>query len=134
MPYLLTYFQIMNIITMGSLTSINLPHGWRFACYALAGCANGLSGIIMAWAHEICTSNNEERAFVIGSMNEMAYVLQAWLPLIVWQQVDAPHYQKGFITVTFLAFLMIVTGLVTKFLHRRELARLKVANLEYQEE
>jgi len=116
---------------MGSLISVNLPHGWRFASYALGGCANGLSGIIMAWAHEICTHNNEERAFVIGSMNEMAYVLQAWLPLIVWQQVDSPHYQKGFITVTFLAILMIATGLVTKYLHKRELARADVSSLGY---
>src|SRR5436305_2161 len=35
-----------------------------------------------SWAHEICASDNEERAIVVGSMNEMAYVLQAWLPLI----------------------------------------------------
>jgi len=121
----------MNIITVGSLISVDLPLGWRYACYSLVGCSYGLSGIIMAWAHEICTHNNEERAFVIGSMNEMAYVLQAWLPLIVWQQVDAPHYQKGFITVTFLAFLMIATGLVTKFLHKRELAKLDVSSLGY---
>lgn len=54
-------------------------------------------------------------------MNEMAYVLQAWLPLIVWQQVDAPQYRKGFITVTVLSVLLIITGLITKALHRREI-------------
>jgi ACS family pantothenate transporter-like MFS transporter len=114
----------MNIITMGTLISKNLPLGWRFTAYTLAGCSGGLSGIIMAWAHEICTRNNEERAFVIGSMNEMAYVLQAWLPLLVWKQTDAPHYQKGFATVTVLAVLMIATAVGTKVLHLRELKRL----------
>lgn len=74
----------------------------------------------MAWAHEICTSDNEERAIVVGSMNEMAYVLQAWLPLIVWQQVDAPEYQKGYITVTFLSAALIATAFVIRGLQKRE--------------
>lgn len=56
-------------------------------------------------------------------MNEMAYVLQAWLPLIVWQQVDAPEYRKGFITVTFLSVALIGVGIATKKLHRRQIAR-----------
>jgi hypothetical protein len=34
---------------------------------------------------------------VVGSMNEMAYVFQAWLPQVVWRQVEAPGYRKGFV-------------------------------------
>jgi MFS transporter, ACS family, pantothenate transporter len=56
-------------------------------------------------------------------MNEMAYVLQAWLPLLVWQQVEAPEYRKGFITVTFLSGALIATALVIRVLHARELAQ-----------
>lgn len=76
-----------------------------------------------SWAHEICTNDNEERAIVIATMNEMAYVLQAWLPLIVWQQVDAPEYRKGYITVSCLSFMLIVTALTIRVLHARELAQ-----------
>ena len=75
------------------------------------------------WAHEICADDNEERAIVVASMNEMAYVLQAWLPLIVWQQIDAPEYRKGFITITFLSAALIVVGIATKVLHKRQIAR-----------
>lgn len=75
------------------------------------------------WAHEICADDNEERALVIGSMNEMAYVLQAWLPLIVWQQVDAPKYQKGYITVTCLSVMLIATAFAVRYLHRRQIAQ-----------
>jgi ACS family pantothenate transporter-like MFS transporter len=56
-------------------------------------------------------------------MNEFAYVIQAWLPLIVWQQVDAPEYRKGYITITFLSAALIATALVTRLLHARELAK-----------
>jgi hypothetical protein len=73
-----------------------------------------------SWAHEICSDDNEERAIVVGSMNEMAYVLQAWLPLIVWQQVEAPRYQNGYITVTFLSATLIATAFVAKYLHKRQ--------------
>jgi ACS family pantothenate transporter-like MFS transporter len=56
-------------------------------------------------------------------MNEMAYVIQAWLPLVMWQQVDAPQYHKGFVGGAVLSGLLIVTALVVRFLHNRELAQ-----------
>lgn len=86
----------------------------------MAGGGYGLSGLCFAWAHEICSDDNEERALVTGSMNEMAYVFQAWLPLVVWKQVEAPEYRKGYITVTFLAALMIATAMLTRYLHKRQ--------------
>lgn len=58
-------------------------------------------------------------------MNEMAYVLQAWLPLIIWQQVEAPNYRKGFVTITFLSAALIVTAITIRILHARELAQEK---------
>lgn len=86
---------VMNIIVYVSLAIWDISTGWKWACFILAGCGGGLSGLCFAWAHELCSEDNEERAIVVATMNEMAYVLQAWLPLIVWQQVDAPEYRKG---------------------------------------
>jgi hypothetical protein len=73
-----------------------------------------------SWAHEICADDNEERAITVGSMNELAYVFQAWLPLIVWQQVDAPKYRKGYITVTILSAILIISCFVIRHLEKRE--------------
>ncbi|KAI9713230.1 MAG: hypothetical protein M1820_001216 [Bogoriella megaspora] len=117
---------IMNIICYVSLAIWTIPNGWRWTCYILSGTGYGLSGLCMAWAHEICTSDNEERAIVVGSMNEMAYVLQAWLPLIVWQQIDAPEYQKGFITISVLSVVLIGTSFVIRALEKRDGDRLEV--------
>ncbi|KAF2735739.1 MFS general substrate transporter [Polyplosphaeria fusca] len=114
---------LMNIVVYVSLSIWDIPEGWRWACFILSGCGGGLSGLCMAWAHEICTYDNEERAIVVASMNEFAYVLQAWLPLIVWQQVEAPQYQKGFITISCLSFSLIVTALTIRVLHAREIAK-----------
>ena len=111
---------VMNIICYVSLAIWTIPTGWHWACYIMMGSGFGLSGLCMAWAHEICADDNEERALVIATMNEMAYVLQAWLPLIVWQQVDAPQYQKGFITITCLSILMIGTAFAVRHLQKKE--------------
>jgi MFS transporter, ACS family, pantothenate transporter len=69
-----------------------------------------VSPTVRSWGHEICNDDNEEMAIVIASMNEMAYVLQAWLPLILWQQVDAPQYQKGFSSASCLSVVLIITA------------------------
>ncbi|OQD91122.1 hypothetical protein PENANT_c001G09889 [Penicillium antarcticum] len=110
----------INIISYISLAVWDIPTGWKWTCYIISGAGYGLSGLLMAWAHEICSEDNEERSLVIGSMNEMAYVFQAWLPLVVWQQVDAPQYRKGFIAITVLSVLLIGTTLLIRNLHRRE--------------
>jgi hypothetical protein len=101
--------------------SPHCPHGtpkYQHARFQVS--SSNMVDIDNSWAHEICSEDNEERSLVIGSMNEMAYVFQAWLPLVVWQQVDAPEYRKGFIAVTVLSVLLIVTTFVIRFLHQKE--------------
>ncbi|KAJ9629546.1 hypothetical protein H2203_001920 [Taxawa tesnikishii (nom. ined.)] len=115
-----------------SSTSFAMPL-WLFEIFLMVGGGPAISCLVAvtasqvsawrSWAHEICADDNEERAIVIATMNEMAYVLQAWLPLIVWQQVDAPQYQKGFITISCLSVLLIITAFVTRYLHKRQLYR-----------
>lgn len=115
-----------------SLAIWDIPIKWKWACYILSGFGGGLSGLCFAWAHEICTHDNEERAIVVATMNEMAYVIQAWLPLIVWKQVEAPRYHKGFITVACLSVMLIITAIATRVLHARELAqREKAPSLDH---
>ncbi|KAL4950731.1 major facilitator superfamily domain-containing protein [Aspergillus filifer] len=111
---------VANIICYASLAVWDIPTGWKWFCYIACGAGFGLSGLCMSWAHEICSGDNEERALVIGSMNEMAYVFQAWLPQVVWQQVDAPKYRKGFITGTVMSVILIFTTFATRALQHWE--------------
>lgn len=113
----------MNIVCYSSLAIWDIPVSWKWACYILAGFGGGLSGIIFAWTAEICADDREERALVSATINEMAYVVQTWLPLIVWQQVDAPEYHKGFITASCISATLIISTLVTRKLQKREIAR-----------
>ncbi|OQE20131.1 hypothetical protein PENFLA_c017G06053 [Penicillium flavigenum] len=124
----------VNIISYVSLAVWDIPMGWKWTCYIISGAGYGLSGLLMAWAHEICSEDNEERSLVIGSMNEMAYVFQAWLPLVVWQQVDAPEYRKGFIAVTVLSVSLIISTFGVRFLHKREKLRKGIQSREAETE
>ncbi|ETI29232.1 hypothetical protein G647_01685 [Cladophialophora carrionii CBS 160.54] len=105
-----------NIMCYSSLWHWNIPEGWRWACYALSGVGSSVAGLIMSWAHEICSSDNEERAIVTGSMNQMAYVFQMWLPLVAWKQTTAPQYTSGFATITFFNVCMIFFALLALYL------------------
>ncbi|KAL5113394.1 hypothetical protein ACEQ8H_008738 [Pleosporales sp. CAS-2024a] len=90
----LIFGGLINMLSSTSLAIWNIPMPWKWACYILSGFGGGLSGICMALG---CRCS-------------------------VWQQVDAPQYPKGFITVTLLSLALIVTALITRVLHGRELA------------
>ncbi|KJZ75433.1 hypothetical protein HIM_05129 [Hirsutella minnesotensis 3608] len=111
---------LMIVIVNTSLAIWNIPTAWKWACFILAGCSSGISGLIYAWAQEICARDNEERALVAASMNEMAYMVQAWLPLLIWQQVEAPEYPKGYRASIGIAIAMMATTMGIRYLHRRE--------------
>ncbi|RSL48029.1 hypothetical protein CEP54_013120 [Fusarium duplospermum] len=111
---------LVKIIAYAGLTVWNVPNSFTWACFMLCGFGGGISGLTFAWAHEICSDDNEERALVTGAMNEMAYVFQAWLPLVIWQQVEAPVYPKGYPTMVAMAVALIATAFAIRFLHKKE--------------
>ncbi|KAF5023037.1 hypothetical protein F66182_4921 [Fusarium sp. NRRL 66182] len=117
----------MLTVLYASLAAWDIPDGWKWACFILIGLGGGISGLTFAWAHEICKDDNEERALVVGSMNEIAYVFQAWLPLVIWKTTEAPQYPKGYSTMMAFAVLMAGTAVIIRFLHRNELVAKKAA-------
>lgn len=118
----IVYSGANNFVINVSMAIWNIPDGWKWACFILQGFGGGISGLIMAWTHEICSDDNEERALVVGTMNEMAYVFQAWLPNVIWQETSAPEFHKGFMTMIFVAVALIVTSFVVRHMHHKERA------------
>ncbi|KAK3356643.1 major facilitator superfamily domain-containing protein [Lasiosphaeria hispida] len=120
---ILFFGAVVNVITFASLAGWDIPEGWKWACYYLAGQHVGLSGIAFTWANEICSGDTEERAIVLATMNTMVMVVASWLPLIVWQQVEAPQYRKGFITATSMGAVCLIIIPLIKILQDREIAK-----------
>ena len=116
----IVFSGVVKIVAYTGLTVWDIPSAFKWACFLLCGFGGGISGLTFAWAHEICSDDNEERAIVTGSMNEMAYVVQAWLPLLIWQQVEAPRYPKGYPSMVGLSVALIWIAFVIRYLHKRE--------------
>ncbi|KEZ41669.1 Major facilitator superfamily transporter [Scedosporium apiospermum] len=116
----IVFSGVVKIVAYTGLTVWDIPSAFKWACFLLCGFGGGISGLTFAWAHEICSDDNEERAIVTGSMNEMAYVVQAWLPLLIWQQVEAPRYAKGYPSMVGLSVALIWIAFVIRYLHKRE--------------
>ena len=122
----IVFSALVLIVAHSSLAAWDIPLGWHWTCYFLVGFGGGISGLCFAWAHEICKDDVVERALVTGSMNEMAYVVQAWLPLLVWKQVEAPKYRKGTTTMVGLNVALILTAFTIRYLHKKELREKKL--------
>jgi Na+/melibiose symporter-like transporter len=60
-------------------------------------------------------------------MNQFGNVVSAWLPLIVFQQIHAPRYYKGWVTLCCINSALIISTLVTWTLQKRENAKRAVA-------
>ncbi|KAL2826748.1 pantothenate transporter [Aspergillus pseudoustus] len=104
----LLFGGIVDLVCTIPLSIWNISAAWKWTSFILWGAGYGLSGICLSWAQEICSDDNEERALVVATMNTMSHVLQAWLPQIVWQQVDAPQYRSGYISSAAMAVALIV--------------------------
>jgi ACS family pantothenate transporter-like MFS transporter len=58
----------------------------------------------VSWANEICSSDAEERAIVLGVMNASGYAFNAWLPFLTYPVTQAPRFKRGF-TYSIFAFV-----------------------------
>lgn len=119
----IVFSGLVKIVAYVSLTVWKVPTGLIWASFLLCGFGGGISGLTFAWAHEICSDDNEERALVTGTMNGMAYVFQAWLPLVIWKQVEAPSYPKGYPTMVALSVALIGNAFVLRWLHKRQIKK-----------
>ncbi|KAF9875071.1 major facilitator superfamily transporter [Colletotrichum karsti] len=118
--------SIMSISTfLGGFAALllaiwNIPVGLKWFAFLLQRASVPYGPLSMSWANEICGSDAEERAIVIGIMNSLGYAFNAWVPLLTYPQVDAPKFRKGFIFST-CAFVgqAIITGTVA-YLFKKE--------------
>ncbi|KAF8903224.1 MFS general substrate transporter [Mucidula mucida] len=99
--------------------------GRRWALYYMTATQGGLSGIILGWANELTGNDNEKRAFVVACCNTFAYTVQAWLPIVIFPQVEQPRVLRGNITTACISVGMISFAVLTATLQYRDTRRAK---------
>ncbi|KAM5539259.1 hypothetical protein V8D89_007132 [Ganoderma adspersum] len=116
-----TWAMITNIVLASTPLYEHITRRWVFYYFTLV--QGGLSGLILAWANELTGNDNEKRAFVVASCNMFAYVVQAWLPILIFPQVEQPRVFKGNVTTAGINFGMMCFAMLTLYLSKRDQRR-----------
>ncbi|KAI0253642.1 MFS general substrate transporter [Lactifluus subvellereus] len=131
-----TWSIITYVVLAATPVYTHIARRWTF--YYFTGCMGGLPGWIMAWVNELNSHDNEKRAFVIASCNMWSYVVQAWLPIVIFPQVEQPRAHtmrycgvlKGNIATACINFAMIVMAMITLYFERRDQHRAELGGGE----
>ncbi|KAI5476501.1 pantothenate transporter liz1 [Pseudohyphozyma bogoriensis] len=93
-----------------------------------------MTPVFFTWINEICHENAEERAFMCGAANALFYMVNTWLPILLFPQVTAPTYPKGFKTTFAFAVASIPMILGVRWMQNRQEAIIKARGGHYHEE
>ncbi|QGI69866.1 hypothetical protein CEK26_002198 [Fusarium fujikuroi] len=80
----------------------------RKVVYWLSKIGHGAGPLILSWINEICSADTEKRALIVAIANDLAYVVQAVVPVFMWKTTDFPAARKGYTYSTILQVLLIL--------------------------
>ncbi|KAF5569534.1 transporter [Fusarium phyllophilum] len=80
----------------------------RKVVYWLSNIGHGAGPLILSWINEICSADTEKRALIVAIANDLAYVVQAVVPMFMWRTTDFPAARKGYTYSTILQVLLIL--------------------------
>ncbi|VDC07710.1 unnamed protein product [Peniophora sp. CBMAI 1063] len=126
-----TWSMITYAVLASTPVYTHITRRWVF--YYFSQVQGGLSGLILAWANELTGDDNEKRSFVVASCNMWAYVFQAWLPIVIFPQVEQPVVHKGNVATACINAGMMSFAMLTLFMQKRE-ERRKAKEPEHLEE
>ncbi|KAH7879195.1 MFS general substrate transporter [Lentinula edodes] len=125
-PMILSGTWSMIICILLAVTPLYTHIARRWALYYMTTVPAGMSGLILAWANELTGADSEKRSFVVASCNMWAYVMQAWLPIVLFPQVEQPRVLKGNIATAGINFGMMFFAFLTYLLQRRDAHRQRI--------
>jgi MFS family permease len=129
-PYFL--FVMFGFVVFGCalLTAWDISIGLHwFAYFAISIPLSCGQPMIFSWLNGMLAYDDMKRNFVVVCTNTLAYVTGAWVPILTFNQNEAPKFHKGFPYTLFLsAFGFFLTGL-TLFLTSRDKKREQSLNV-----
>jgi ACS family pantothenate transporter-like MFS transporter len=74
----------------------DISFGAKYFAWFLTFAPVGTGALLFAWGNELCGQSAEERAILLGWLNTMGYVFNAWVPLYAYPAEQAPYYKYGY--------------------------------------
>jgi MFS family permease len=113
------FIYILFIATVIGTTILwiwDVPLWLHWSAYFLIGVVRGFGQpITFSWINSLLAHEDMKRNLVVVLTNMASYMVSIWVPLITFNQDDAPNFQLGFAFTTFLG----ITGLVIISVTRR---------------
>ena len=114
-------FFISVIIACSSLAYWDLPRGYHWFTYFLAGAAAAWGQPqIFSWVNRLLFADDMKRNFVVVLTNNLAYGTNAFVPIFVWNNQDAPRYFIGYSYTATLSSVGLILTAVAYYLSRRD--------------
>lgn len=120
-PFFLIVMFLFVILGNALLSAWDISRGahW-FAYFAISIPLSCGQPMIFSWVNGMLAHDDMKRNFVVVCTNTLAYVTGAWVPMLTFNQDDAPKFQKGFTYTACLSALGVILTTVTYFLARKD--------------
>ncbi len=84
--------------------------GAMMAGWLLTYAETGAGILFTSWVSETCGFSAEHRVIVIGVMEAVAFTFNAWVPLLVYNTGEGPHFRIGYqMAAMFFAVELVLT-------------------------
>lgn len=118
-------FFILVMVGCVSLSIWDISRGWHWVSYFIIGAPTSWGQpMIFSWLNRLLFEDDMKRNFLVVSTNVLAYVTNAWVPILVWDTRDQPEYHIGFSYTAGLCGLgLVLTSIATYLTFRDEKRR-----------
>lgn len=108
----------------------DIPRGLHwFAYYGIGVPLSFGQPMIFSWVNRSLAHDDMKRNFVVVITNTLAYVTGAWVPVLTFNQTQAPRFYIGFsYTATLSAFGVVLTFITAWFFRRDALREERAAD------
>lgn len=97
----------------------DIPKGLHFASYYLLGVSAAVTPILMPFINMALRDDAEARAITVGAMLTSGWAIFSFYPVVVFPQVEAPRWRKGYIVNIIFVFLCWVFFMLSQWLYRK---------------
>ncbi|KAL7422611.1 hypothetical protein Q5752_003259 [Cryptotrichosporon argae] len=120
---LVALWHCMDCAVLAGLPVYQANRATRWVLYYLSGVVNCTPGLLYAWCSEILGHSSEKRGIVMGTFNAVSFAFNAWLPLLLFKQVEQPKVYKGNIAASVASAIQVVGLLSILYLSTRDAKR-----------
>ncbi|CCH44172.1 putative transporter SEO1 [Wickerhamomyces ciferrii] len=127
-PFFLYFMFICVTFSCAVLSVWDIPTGLHwFAYFGLGIPLNIGQPLIFTWVNKMLAYDDMKRNFLVVCTNMLAYVTGAWVPILTFDQTQAPEFKIGFTYTACLGALGIICTTIVLILDLRDQKRKKIS-------